>query len=484
MVKRPSPLDIYKILDKSNCQECGSNTCMEFVTDLLERRKKLEDCPDSHLTAKKRQKVFELIKPPQMPVEFGEIGSERICIFGGEEVLYRHGLTFYNQTSLVVEVYDEMPDLIDTVKYLTDFKISRIGEELTFEAIAVRCTSNDPEKYAETIKQVAAKTDLPLILCSWNTEALIKAAESIKDKRPLLYAATKQNWKEIGECAVKNSLPVVCFSKDLDELVSIAKTLENMGVKEMALDPGAAIGEGLSTQTLDKIMRIRYSSIRDGDLLTKYPVVGVAANVWAIDKPKDEDEIVTVQFKEALAGVMMMSADVNLIIIHTGRKKEEVWAPLALMTFRQNLFTDPRIYPSVDAGLYPIGEPTETSPVFMTSNYRMTKIPVEIDIKDAHIDAWLLVVDTDGLGIEAGVAGGQLNAEKVTEAIGEMKVFDKVNHRILVIPGMSSRLSGAIEDDANCYVVVGPRDSSGIQNFMETKWKPDEFMKEYQERIS
>ena len=94
------------------------------------------------------------------------------------------------------------------------------------------------------------------------------------------------------------------------------------------------------------------------------------------------------------------------------------------------------------------------------------------------------MVDSDGLGIEAGVAGGQLNAEKVADAIKEQKVFDKVNHRILVIPGMSTRLSGAIEDNANCYVVVGPRDSSGIQKFMETGWKPDEFMKEYQERIS
>ena len=257
-----------------------------------------------------------------------------------------------------------------------------------------------------------------------------------------------------------------------------------MGVEEIALDPGAAIGEGYNTQTLDKITKIRFSSIRDGSELTKYPVIGIAASVWATEKPKDEDDIAAVQYKEALAAIMMMSSDTNLIVIHTGRKKEEVWLPLALMTYRQNIFTDPRIYPSVDAGLYEIGEPKKDSPVFMTSNYRMTKIPVEQDIKDAHLDAWLLVVDTEGLGIEAGVAGGQLSADKVAEEMKKQKIFDKVDHRILVIPGMAARLSGAIEDEANCYVVVGPGDSSGIQKFVAERWTPDEFMKEYQERIS
>ena len=34
---RPSPLEIYALLDKSNCQDCGRDTCMAFATDLLER---------------------------------------------------------------------------------------------------------------------------------------------------------------------------------------------------------------------------------------------------------------------------------------------------------------------------------------------------------------------------------------------------------------------------------------------------------------
>jgi len=65
---RPSPLEIYALLDKSNCQECGRDTCMAFGTDLLERKVVVQDC--THLMqdpkqAKKRAKLIALVTPPQ-----------------------------------------------------------------------------------------------------------------------------------------------------------------------------------------------------------------------------------------------------------------------------------------------------------------------------------------------------------------------------------------------------------------------------------
>ena len=109
----------------------------------------------------------------------------------------------------------------------------------------------------------------------------------------------------------------------------------------------------------------------------------------------------------------------------------------------------------------------------------MTKIPVEQDLQGANLNCWLLVSDTEGIGIESAVAGGQFNAGSIAEAVKEFKVFEKVDHRILVLPGMAARLSGSLEDEADAYVIVGPRDSSGISKFIETQWKPEEFMKEY-----
>jgi acetyl-CoA decarbonylase/synthase complex subunit gamma len=178
----------------------------------------------------------------------------------------------------------------------------------------------------------------------------------------------------------------------------------------------------------------------------------------------------------------MIAIDTSLIVLHTGKRKKDIWGLLALMTLGQSIFADPRIYPAVDPGMYQIGEPGDMAPIFVTSNYRMTKIPVEQDLLGAGIDCWLLVIDSEGIGIESAVAGGQFNATAVGEAATEFKAFEKVKHRILVIPGMAARISGALEDEANCYVVVGPRDSSGILKYVETQWKPEDFMKEFAER--
>jgi len=47
---------------------------------------------------------------------------------------------------------------------------------------------------------------------------------------------------------------------------------------------------------------------------------------------------------------------------------------------------------------------------------------------------------------------------------------------------MGARLSGAVEDDANCVCIVGPRDSSGIPDFMKKRWDPAKDMAEFAER--
>ena len=280
--------------------------------------------------------------------------------------------------------------------------------------------------------------------------------------------------------AYENGLPVAIFSNDLDEIMSLSATLQKLGVKEIVLDSGTYFGPGNLSVMYDKIMQLRTAAIVKGDINAGWPVMGVPASYWSQVNIGDDKELWEHQFQEIIMGAIMESIDTNLIILHTGQKKEEIWALLALMTLRQSVFSDPRIYPAVDAGIYKIGEPDEMAPIFVTSNYRMTKIPVEQDLQGANLNCWLLVVDTEGIGIESAVAGGQFNAGGIAEAVKEFNAFNNVKHRILVIPGMAARVSGALEDEADAYVVVGPRDSSGIPKFMEIQWKPEDFMKEYE----
>ncbi|TET56867.1 MAG: acetyl-CoA decarbonylase/synthase complex subunit gamma [Promethearchaeota archaeon] len=478
---RPSPLEIYALLDKSNCKDCGYDTCMAFATDTLERKVKAQDCP--HLMqdpkqSKNREKLIKLLTPPQKPVTIG-IG-ERAVTIGGEEVLMRHQLTFYNQTALFVEIADDDPDLGDLVKYLSELKIERMGDVLTLNGIALRSVSGNKDQFKLAAKKLTELSNLPVMLCSFNTEILLAAAEEIKDKKPLLYAVTKDTWEQIGKFAIQNNLPVVIVSSNLDELMSLSATMQKYGVKEIVLDSGTYFGPGNLSVTYDNIMQLRTGAINKEDVNACWPVMGVPAAYWNQVKIGDEKELWEHQYQEVIMGAVMESIDINLIVLHTGQKKEEIWALLALMTLRQSLFSDPRIYPAVDAGIYKIGEPDDMAPIFVTSNYRMTKIPVEQDLQGANQNCWLLVVDTEGIGIESAVAGGQFSAGGIAEAVKEFKVFDNVKHRVLVLPGMAARLSGALEDEADAFVVVGPRDSSGIFKFMDTQWKPEEFMKDYE----
>ena len=479
---RPSPLDIYALLDKSNCQDCGRDTCMAFSTDLLERKVTVQDC--THLMqdpkqATKRNKLIALVAPPQKTVVIG-IG-ERKCTIGGEEVLNRHQLTYYNETAIFMEIADDDPDLEETVKYLTSMVVERMGDVLKINGITLRCVSGDAEQFKLAAKKLTELSDLPVMLACMNPDTLLAAAGGIKEARPLLYAATKDSWEQLGKFAIQNQLPLVAVSNDLDELMSISASLQKLGVKEIVLDAMTSYGPGNIALTYDNIMKLRIAAIDKDDVNAGFPVMGVPAVYWSQVKTNDGKELWEHQYQEIIMAAIMESIDTSLIVLHSGKTKEEIWALLAIMTLRQSVFSDPRIYPAVDPGVYEIGEPNDMSPIFVTSNYRLTKIPVEIDIKGANVNAWLLVVDSEGIGIESAVAGGQFSAGSIAEAVKEFGAFDKVKHRILIIPGMAARLSGALEDEADAYVVVGPRDSSGIGKYMKEQWKPEEFMKTYAE---
>ena len=43
--RRPArPLDVYALLPKSNCKQCGEATCMAFAFALLQQRRRLKEC--------------------------------------------------------------------------------------------------------------------------------------------------------------------------------------------------------------------------------------------------------------------------------------------------------------------------------------------------------------------------------------------------------------------------------------------------------
>ncbi|MHA2406609.1 MAG: acetyl-CoA decarbonylase/synthase complex subunit gamma, partial [Candidatus Hermodarchaeia archaeon] len=286
-------------------------------------------------------------------------------------------------------------------------------------------------------------------------------------RRPLLYAATTETWQELAEVALKTQCSLVAYAPgDLSELKSIASTLDQMGV-EVVLDPGNEFGAALGA-TVDDFSMLRRATIREGDQGVGFPLLASPISVWGDHKEGEAEELA--KWQETLAGASMIIRYADILVLHS----LDMWVQLPLTFLRTNLYTDPVKPVAVEAGLREFGSPNKDSPVMYTSNFALTYFTVESDIKQAGVDAYLVVVDTEGLSIQSAVAGRKLTADVIAEAIKESGVEDKVNHRILISPGMAARLSGETEEASKWTVKVGPKDSSGIGPYIgDELWKKD-----------
>jgi ArsR family metal-binding transcriptional regulator len=43
--RTPRPLDVWSLLPKTNCRQCGEQTCMAFAVGLLQQARMLNECP-------------------------------------------------------------------------------------------------------------------------------------------------------------------------------------------------------------------------------------------------------------------------------------------------------------------------------------------------------------------------------------------------------------------------------------------------------
>ena len=319
--------------------------------------------------------------------------------------------------------------------------------------------------------------NLPIALCSLDPKILSAGAQAAKNKNPLLYAATKKNWQEVGKIAQQMNLPVVVYSEDLNELKSLAKSMSAAGIEGIIMDPGCHIGEGNIAETINNHIMLKRAAIENAEKEVGYPTMGVTSSIYS-GKNKDlaEGERITLAYEEGKTAGLMICNAVNMLIMHNF----DDWFQLAMIVIRENVYSDPRINPSVDAQLYDINNPSADDPVYLTTNYTMTYYTIKSDLEDMKKPAWLLVVDTEGISVEAAVAGGQFSATKVADAIKETGLAEKVNHKIIIIPGLSARISGELEQLANWKVVVGPRDSSGIPALMK-KYDKEALMKAWAE---
>lgn len=460
MSKKIGPLDVFNILPKTNCGKCGEDTCFAFAAKVADRKLDLEQCTPLYEEAqyeKNRGKLEVLLRPAVREIRLRSKDDE--VRIGGKTVVYRHEFRYSNPTAIAISVSDTMPEdiMLSKVKKASEWEYRYIGMDLSLDLIAIRSTSNDPTKFRECVEKVSDVTHMPLVLCSFSPEVVEHGLKALKGQSPLIYAANQENWKEMSKLAKNYECPIVVSApNDLDQLRFLTDSLMKEGIENIVLDPGTMPDEGLR-DTLNNFTMLRRSAISLKDDLSGFPLLGTPISTWC-----EEDEEPEIKaWKESYISSMLMSRYADILIINS----IEMWSILPIVIWRTNIYTDPVKPVTVEPGLRTFGKPDENSPVLYTTNFALTFYTVQEDIKD--LDCYMLVVDTEGISVESAVAGGKLTADKVNDTIKETGIEDMVTHRKIVSPGLAARISGETEMVSGWDVLVGPKDSGGVKNFLD-----------------
>ena len=77
-------IQIFKLLPKTNCKECGVPTCLAFAMNLASGKAELDDCP--YVSDEAREQLAEASAPPIRPIACREGRSCRYCGRGNRSV--------------------------------------------------------------------------------------------------------------------------------------------------------------------------------------------------------------------------------------------------------------------------------------------------------------------------------------------------------------------------------------------------------------
>lgn len=439
-------LDIYKLLPKKNCKECGDPTCLTFAMKLAAGKADIELCP--YLDENAKSVLGATTRPPIKLVRLGV--GERSFAVGEEFVLYRHDKTFYHPPGIMFAVSDTQSEeeIMAVTSRVRDETLTRVGADLKFNGTAIVNTSGTAGAYAKAVSAVEKTAGLPEVLVSDNPAAFAAALVLCGTYHPLLCAATPENYKQMCALAKQHGCRLVVRAPALDTLARLTKDCVAEGVTNLLVDP--------APQTLGDFIT-RSTAIRQLAITRTVPDLGypVYLDATAFD---DEDAAI------ALGIVKYASVIVTSPLSPSSAK--------AALTLRQNIYTDPQKPIQMNPGLYRVGTPGRDAPVLMTVNFSLTYFTLQGYLESSRVPCFMLIVDTEGLSVLTAVAAGKLNETLVRDAIKKFGVENEVTHRKLIIPGYSAPLSGRIEEATGWKVLVGPRDAAEIGEYLHQEWKP------------
>ena len=439
-------IQIFKMLPKTNCGECGVPTCLAFAMNLASGKAELDACP--YVSDEAREALAEASAPPIRPVAIG--AGERAFKVGGETVMYRHEKTFYNPTGLGAMISSDIdPGALDKkLKEWNALQYERVGLNLRPEFVALKDVNGDSGAFAALAKKIAEESEFGLILMSDKVDVMKAAVDVCAFKKPVLYAATTDNAEEMGNFSKETGLPLAVKADNIDDLIALSDKLTGMGLKDLVLDSGSREIK----QVFEDQVAIRRAALKAGNKALGFPTI-----TFPCEMAENLD-------METVIASLLIAKYAGLVVL-SDFKGESVF-PLLLE--RLNIFTDPQRPMTVTEGIYEIGTPDENSPVLVTTNFSLTYFIVSGEIEGSRVPSWLLIMDTEGLSVMTAWAAGKFSGDVVGMFVKKCGIADKVAHKKIVIPGYAAAISGEMEEELGDWeIMIGPRDASLLPKFLK-----------------
>jgi acetyl-CoA decarbonylase/synthase complex subunit gamma len=440
-----SGIEIYKLLPKTNCKDCGFPTCMAFALKLAAKQVELSACP--HVSEEAQAQLAASSEPPVRLVTVSSNGHK--LDVGNEVVLFRHEKTFYNKPGFFILVKDtDDPEAItEKVKQADAFSVNYVGIDLELDGYAVKSTNGDSAAFAAAVEAVRSGSSRPLILIGEDADVLAAGLAKLDGEKPLIATATPENWEAMSALAKDNGASLVVNAPTLEELANLTPKIKEGGLADLVIDPGSTtFNDGLAKNTIIRRLALGKNFRPFGFPIIAYP--------YKAGTPEGEVALAT-QAVTKYAGFIVM----------------ENFAPetlYALLVLRENIYTDPQKPIQVQPGLYEINQPTADDPVMVTTNFSITYFSVANEIESSGLPGWLLVADAEGMSVLTAWAAGNFDAEQIAKDVRRFEVETKVSHRSIILPGHVAVLSGELEEELPGWEIkVGPREAVDLPGYLK-----------------
>jgi acetyl-CoA decarbonylase/synthase, CODH/ACS complex subunit gamma len=445
MAKKLTGMDMFKLLPKTNCGECGVSTCMAFAMKLAQKNAELSQCPYASEEAK--AVIGAQSEPPVRLVKIGTGGRQ--ALLGNEIVMFRHDKTFVHQTAIAVQIDDTLApgEIAGLAVEAEKYAIVRVGETLRIDMLCLNNASNDGRRFKEAVAAASEQFTGGLMLKSGSAAVLAETAAGIAGRVPLLHAVTKETITGLGAFSLKMKLPVCVCGGTIDEAYDLTKALSDMGQRDIVIDvPAQNAAAMVQNNTV-----VRKAAIMSSVKQMGYPLVNfITGRASAAECVADASSV--------------MCKYSSLLVID--RLEKEVLLPLLML--RQNIYSDPQKPIMVEPGIYKIGEARPDSPFVVTTNFSLTYFIVSGELENAGVPVHLAIVDAEGMSVLTAWAAHKFTGEKIAAFLKGKDVDKQYASRTIIIPGYVASISGELEENLPGWqVIVGPQEASDITPFMK-----------------